>query len=240
MTVVVSFWYAACWQCWPVSLFTQNPVAIGASMLVVAYVGAYLLFQWLFDFSFLRGMPVYYADIDPQGIFFAWTPLVMGVTTVSVILSLVLFDFWPVGKITDPSLRVIASSLLVVTVAYGIYFLCITLMGMDQVRFLVIVPVSFIFGVFLPLNLLQGSMFPEMKQPGKGMLLVAVCAIAAVVLQNIYLALGPVVSGPLAPGVEGHYQEELWLASALLGITFPIIVVQTDYLNFWPLKPRKR
>jgi hypothetical protein len=240
MTVVVSFWYVACWQCWPVSLFTQSPLALGVSMLVVAYLGAYLLFQWLFDFSFLQGAPVYYADIDPQGIFFAWTPLVIGVTTVSVILALVLFDLWPVGKITDPSLRVIAFSLLVATVAYGIYFLCTTLIGMDQIRFLVTVPISFIFGIFLPLNLLQGSMFPEMKQPGKGVLLVAVCSIAAVILQNIYLALGPVVSGPLASGVEGHYQEELWLASALLGVTFPVLVVQTDYLNFWPLKPRKR
>lgn len=240
MTVVVSFWYAACWQCWPISLFTQSPLAMGASMLVVAYMGAYLLFQWLFDFSFLQGTPVYYADIDPQGIVFAWTPLVIGVTTVSVILSLVLFDFWPVGKIANPSLRVVVSSLLVAVLAYGLYFLCTTIMGMDQVRFLVTVPVSYIFGIFLPLNLLQGSMFPDMKQPGKGVVLVIVCAIAAVILQNIYLALGPVASGPLTPGAEGHYQEELWLASALLGVTFPVLVVHTEYLDFWPLKSKRR
>ena len=40
----------------------------------------------------------------------------------------------------------------------------------------------------------------------------------------------------VAAGPEGHYQEELWLASALLGLTFPVLVVVTDYFDFWPLK----
>lgn len=207
--------------------------------MAVAYIGAYLLFQWLFDFSFLKGAPVYFADIDPQGIAFAWTPLVIGVTTAAIIMSLILFDFWPVEKIANPTLRTIASSLLVILISYGIYYLCVRIIGMDRVRFLVTVPVPFLFGIFLPLNLLQGIFFPKMKQPAKGILLVAVCSIAALILSNMYLILGPLVTGPLAVGFKGNYQKELWFASALLGVTFPLIIVFTDYLNFWPLSSKE-
>ena len=83
---------------------------------------------------------------------------------------------------------------------------------------------------------MQGTLFPQLNQPLKGVVLAVFSAVTAIVLQRLYLALGPVVSGPLAAGPGGHYQEELWLASALLGLTFPVLVVVTDYFEFWPLK----
>ena len=236
LTVVVTFWFAVLWQCWPVTLFTNNPLVVGASVLLVAYLGAYIVFVTLFDFSFLQGAPVYFPDADPGGMFMAWTPMSFAVTTVAMILTLVLFDFWPVAGISRPGVKVFAATAVVVLLAAAVYYLGVCLAGMDKVRYMSLVPVSYIFGIFLPLSLMQGSLFPELKQPFKGLALTVFCAVTAVILQQLYLFLGPVVSGPLAAGPEGHYQEELWLASALLGLTFPVLVVVTDYFGFWPLK----
>ena len=238
MTVVVTFWFAVLWQCWPVTRFSDNPLVIGAGVLLVAYFGAYIVFAALFDFSFLEGAPVYFPDADPGGLFMAWTPMSFAVTTVAMILTLVLFDFWPVAGISNPGVKALAATAVVLLLAAVIYYLVVCVAGMDKVRYLSLVPVSYIFGIFLPLSLMQGSLFPKLEQPLKGLALTVFCAVAAVILQQLYLLLGPVVSGPLAAGPEGHYQEELWLASALLGLTFPVLVVMTDYFDFWPMKKR--
>ncbi len=236
LTVVVTFWFAVLWHCWPVTLISDNPLVIGASALLVAYFGAYAVFAIFFDFSFLQGAPVYFADADPGGMFMAWIPMSFAVTTVAMILTLVLFDFWPVAGIRNPNVKVLAASGLVLLTAGVVYYLGVCLAGMDKVRYLSLVPVSYIFGIFLPLSLMRGSLFSRLQQPLKGLVLTVFCAVAAVILQRLYLLLGPVVSGPLVAGPEGHYQEELWLASALLGLTFPVLVVVTDYFDFWPLK----
>lgn len=236
LTVVVTFWFAVLWQCWPVTRFTDNPLVIGASVLLVAYLGAYLVFAILFNFSFLEGAPVYFPDADPGGMFMAWTSMSFVVTTVAIILTLVLFEFWPVAGISCPGLKVLASTALVILLAAVVYYLGVFVAGMDKVRYMSLVPVSYIFGIFLPLSLLQGTLFTKLKQPLKGLALTVFCAFVALLLQNLYLLLGPVVSGPLAAGPEGNYQEELWLASALLGLTFPVLVFMTDYFDFWPLK----
>ena len=236
LTVVVTFWFAVLWHCWPVTLFSNNPLVIGASVLLTAYFGAYAVYAIFFDFSFLEGAPVYFPDADPGGMFMAWIPMSFAVTTVAMILTLVLFDFWPVAGISNSSIKVLAASAVVIVLGAVVYYVGVHVAGMDRVRYLSLVPVSYIFGIFLPLSLMQGTLFAELKQPLKGLALAVFCAVAAIILQQLYLLLGPVVSGPLAAGPEGHYQEELWLASALLGLTFPVLVVVTDYFGFWPLK----
>ena len=236
LSVVVTFWYAVLWRCWPLTLFSKNPLVIGVSVLLVAYFGAYIVFEIFFNFSFLRGAPVYFPDADPGGLFMAWTPMAIGITTVAVILTLVLFDLWPVAGISNPTVGVAATSAIVVVVASVVYYLGVHVAGMDQVRYMTLVPVCYVFGIFLPLNLLQGTLFPQLKQPVKGLALTIFCAVAAIILQKVYLFLGPVVSGPLAAGPGGNYQEELWLSSALLGLTFPVLIVITEYFEFWPMK----
>ena len=236
LSVVVTFWYAVLWQCWPVTLFSKNPLVIGSSVPLVAYFGAYIIFEIFFNFSFLQGSPVYFPDADPGGLFMAWTPMSFLVTTVAMILTLVLFDFWPVAGISNPCLKVAPASIIVITLAGIIYYLAISVVGMDRIRYMALVPVSYIFGIFLPLNLLQGTLFPQMKQPVKGLMLAIFCAVAALILQKLYLLLGPAVSGPLVAGPAGNYQEELWLSSALLGLTFPVLIVMTDFFDFWPMK----
>ena len=36
-------------------------------------------------------------------------------------------------------------------------------------------------------------------------------------------------------GGKPNYDLELWLASAMLAITFPFMVVFADFFDFWPL-----
>ena len=128
-----------------------------------------------------------------------------------------------------------SSSLIAIVIGGALYYTWTRLIGMDQIQYMVLVPVSFIFGTFVPLTFFQGGLFKEMAQPVKGIVLVLLCIGAAVVLQRIYLYMGPIVSGPLVSGPEGHYQRELWLANALLGLTFPMLVIMLDYFQFWPL-----
>ena len=235
LVVVVTFWYAALWHCWPVTLLSSNPLIIGLSVLVVAYLGGYIIFQLLFDFSFLKGAPVYFADADPGGLFMAWSPLVMGISTVAAIMLFPLFEGWPVRAIRNPSLGVLASTVIAAALGGLLYSACTMVLGMDQIRYMILIPISFIFGTFVPLTFFQGELLKNMEQPLKGILLVLLCTVAAFILQRIYLYMGPIVSGPLAAGPEGHYQEELWLANALLGLTFPLLVILLDYFQFWPL-----
>ncbi len=239
LVVVVTFWYAALWHCWPVTLFTSNPLIIGLSALAVAYLGAYIIFQTLFDFSFMQGAPVYFADADPGGLFMAWSPLIIGISTVSAIMLFPLFEGWPVRAIKNPTLAVLTSTAIAVALGGLLYFTCTMVLGMDQVRYMVLVPISFIFGTFVPLTFFQGGLLTNMEQPPKGIVLVLLCMVAAFILQRIYLYMGPIVSGPLAAGPEGNYQQELWLANALLGLTFPMLVILLDYFQFWPLASKQ-
>ncbi len=240
LTVTMTFWYTVLWHCWPVTLFTQNPLIIGLSVLVFSYFGGYLVFQLFFNFTFLQGTPVYFADADPGGMFMAWSSIIVGVTTVAVIMLFPLFEEWPVRAIKNPTVNVVVSTLIVVIIAVPVYIVATSVVGMDQIRYMVIVPVSFIFGTFIPLSFFQGELFTGTKQPVKGIVLTIICAIVGYILQRIYLYMGPVVSGMLVSGPAGNYQEEIWLANALLGLTFPLLVILLIFFQFWPLAGWKK
>ena len=48
----------------------------------------------------------------------------------------------------------------------------------------------------------------------------------------------PVVTGKLDAGPPA-YQSEIWLASALLAVTFPFLVAYADFFTMWPLQRAK-
>jgi hypothetical protein len=106
---------------------------------------------------------------------------------------------------------------------------------MDVVSFMVHVPVAFIFGTIIVLNMLQGSLFARLTQPLKGVLNVAAVALIGALLFGIYGALSPRISGTLKVGPP-TYDFELWIASALLGVTFPLLVFHAEFFKLWPLK----
>jgi hypothetical protein len=97
------------------------------------------------------------------------------------------------------------------------------------------VPVAFIFGTIIVLNMLQGSLFPKMTQPLKGVLNIVTVGVVGTFLFAIYEALSGKVTGALKVGPP-TYDFELWIASALLGVTFPLLIFHAEFFKLWPLK----
>ena len=112
-------------------------------------------------------------------------------------------------------------------------------MGTDPMIFLTRVTVPFIFGTIIVLNMLQNSLFAKMAQPAKGVANVIAATAIGLALAAVYGALAPTVTGALPSGPPG-YEYEIWLANALLSVTFPILIFLAAYFGFWPLaKPAK-
>ena len=62
------------------------------------------------------------------------------------------------------------------------------------------------------------------------------CAIdIGTVLARLYEMLAPRVTGQLAYGAP-TYDLEIWLASALLGVTFPFLIFYAEFFKYWPLR----
>ena len=53
----------------------------------------------------------------------------------------------------------------------------------------------------------------------------------------LYRLAAPVVTGQLVSGPPG-YDYEIWLANALLSVTFPFLMFIAAYFAFWPLAKR--
>jgi hypothetical protein len=237
-TVVVAFWIVGAWQAWPISALSKNPLVIGLGVLILCYLGAYLIFVTLFDFRFLAGAPIYVESLDPKGLIMAWKIMSFCVTTVAVIMFCILCGFWPISSIAaareNPAIWGIVASVWIVLVAGLVFYIATSVFNVDYVVYMVRGPVCFIFGAFIVLNLLQNSLVRNIeKQPLRGLVLAVICIVLAALMQTIYAAVGPLVSGPLPSG-QPAYHLELWLANALLAITFPLIVIQCDFLNLWP------
>ena len=100
--------------------------------------------------------------------------------------------------------------------------------------FLTGVTVPFIFGSIVVLNMLQNSLFARMTQPLKGVMNTIAAVAVGEILAQLYVSLMPMVSGPLAPGPPG-YDREVWVANALLSVTFPFLIYHAVFFGFWPL-----
>ncbi len=237
--VVVTFWATIMWGGWPFTAI-KNPIATGLTLVTACCVVNYLLFQVFFDYGFMAGAPVYVASLDPGGLFNAWSALVFYVTSLGVMFLMLQFDLWPLtgspGLMKQPVLGIVWT---VIALALGglALFIGVNLVGMDTVRFLVVVPVPFIFGSIIVLNMLQNSLFANSAQPMKGILNTLTAAIIGTLLAQAYGALAPVVTGVLGSGPP-TYEFEIWLASALLSVTFPFLVFCAEFFKMWPLQKK--
>ena len=95
----------------------------------------------------------------------------------------------------------------------------------------------FIFGSILVLNMFQNSLYAKFAQPVKGVLNAVTAAVLGVALYVVYCLVAPYVSGELASGPPG-YDYEVWMANALLSVTFPFLIFLAAYFAFWPLAKR--
>jgi hypothetical protein len=240
-SVAIVFWAAIMWGGWPFTTLIKNPIAAGLAMLVVCYAVNYILFRIFFNYEFMQGAPVYVPAQDPHGMFNAWGCLVFYVTALAVLFLLLCFDLWPFTK--SPSLMKqpvlgIVWTIVALVVGAGAYYIGVNLMKMDVVAFMVTVPIPFIFGTIFVLNMLQGSLFAKLTQPLKGVLNTLVAAVLGTLFALMYRALTQMVTGKLDAGPPA-YQSEIWLASALLSVTFPFLVAYADFFTMWPLQRAK-
>ncbi len=241
-TVIITFWLAIIWGGWPFTTLIKNPVAAGFTMLVACYLINYLLFRLLFNYGFMRGAPVYVPSLDPHGLFNAWSVLVFYITVIAVMFLSLNFDLWPFTKfpalMRQPLLGLVwtITSLVIGGLAFyiGVY-----LMKMDVVSFMVRVPIPFVFGTIIVLNMMHGSIFGKLAQPLKGLLNAIASAAIGTVLALLYGGLAPLVTGKVNPGPPS-YDFEIWLASALLAVTFPFLICYAEFFKMWPLHRESR
>jgi hypothetical protein len=234
--VPTTFWLAIMWGGWPFTTAIRNPVAAGVTVLAAAYLFTYAIFHAFFDYQFLDGTPAQLAS-SPRGMFFAIDALVFYVTALAGMFVVLCFDLWPVT--TSPTVMKQPLLGLVWTVAaVGLgglaMYVGVGLMGTDPMIFLTRVTAPFIFGTIIVLNMLQNSLVATMAQPLKGVMNTVAATVIGVALATLYGVLSPMVTGTLPSGGPG-YEYEIWLANALLSVTFPLLIFYAAYFDYWPL-----
>jgi hypothetical protein len=238
VTIVVptTFWLAIMWGGWPFTSALKNPVVAGIALLVAAYVLTWVGFRIFFNYDFLQGAPVYLASA-PQGLFNAVMALVFYVTALAVMFLVLCFDLWPLtlspAVMKQPVLGVVWSVVAVVGAVIATR-IGIGSMGTDPMVFLTRATVPFIFGSIIVLNMFQNSLFATMAQPMKGVLNAVAAAAIGYGLYLAYCLVSPSISGQLVSGPPG-YDYEIWIANALLSVTFPILIFIAAYFGYWPL-----
>ncbi|MFT4110542.1 hypothetical protein [Propionicimonas sp.] len=236
LSVVVCFWLDVVWGGWPFSL-VRSRLAGGIGLIASAYVVTGLLLRAL-DFSAFAGQP-FYPGMDPSGPVPAWDGLVGGVTCLAVIFLFLHLDLWPLSRfprlIRQPVLGSIWT-VLVLGVGSGAYLLGTRVLGMTPDTFMVTVPVPFMFGTVVVLTMLEGSLTARLGGVPRGLASAGIAALVGTALAQLFLLLQPVLTPDVpAPAASGRLEVHLWLGSALLAVTFPVMAMYHDLFQLWPL-----
>ncbi len=237
LSIVVTFWLDVVWGGWPFTLIRNRPVG-GAVLILAAYALTALLVRSL-DFSVFAGQP-FYPGMDPSGPIPAWDGLVAAVTCLATIFLFLHFDLWPLTRfpriMRQPVLGLVWS-LVLLGVGVPVYLLCTRVLGLSPDTFLVSVPVPFMFGTVVVLTMFQGSLTRHLTGRIRGLVSAVVAAAVGTGLARLYLLLQPVLTPdvPAASPLDQH----LWLASALLAVTFPVMAMYHDLFRLWPLASRE-
>ena len=240
-SVVTMFFLAIAFGGWPFSLL-KNKVLGGVLLLVTAYVLNAVIFQVFFDFGFASDTGFYRADLDPGGLFTAWNVVVVMVTSLSVMFLFLCFDVWPITTVKAlraQPLMGLVWTILCFAIGLFVFWLGTSVAAMEAPTFLVTAPIPFLFGAIVVLQMLDGSLFANVKQPLKGVINAVLALVIGLVLAAIYRAMMPVLSEALPAGPAGDFAAELWLANALLAVTFPFLAFLGDFFGLWPLAGTK-
>jgi hypothetical protein len=236
VVVPTTFWLAIMMGGWPFTSLIKNPIAAGFAVVIAAYVLTYVEFRVFFNYDFMRDAPVYLASA-PRGVFNGVMALVFHVTALAVMFLVLCFDLWPLTSspavMKQPLLGLVWSAIALGGAALAMW-ISVGMFGMDPMAFLTGVTAPFIFGSIIVLNMLQNSLFATLTQPVKGLANAIGAAVVGVVLAHLYTALTPLISGTLPSGPPG-YDLEVWLANALLSVTFPFLIYYAVFFGYWPL-----
>ncbi len=227
-------------DCWPIRQFTSNPLLLGLGTLLYCYILDFILFSIFYDYSFMSSAPFYTESLNPNGLFNAITSLSFAVTAVAFVMVLIMFEMWPVPQIAkggnQPLFGFIAT-LLILLLSGLTYYLFVELLKIEPMEYMVRGPVCIIFGAFIVDNMMQFQLFSTLKQPLKGAAKMLVCLVCAGAMYELYEWILPYIAGEDLPsGPSTGYAKEAWIATAMLGITFPIINIVSGAFKFWPIK----
>jgi len=236
VVVPTTFFLAIAFGGWPFTAVMHNRIAAGLLLLAMAYLITYLLFRAFFDYEFLKDAPVYLQSA-PHGTFNGVAALVFDVTMLAGMFLLLHFDLWPLT--TMPALMkqpVLGVAWTLIAAVVGAVVMWVTLgrLAFDAMYVLTRITAPFIFGTIIVLNMLQNSLF-AVAQPAKGIANALAAAVIGSALAFLYSRLTGLVTGTLSSGPPA-YESEIWLASALLSVTFPFLIFYAEFLGFWPLK----
>lgn len=241
ISVPISFWLAVMMGGWPFTMI-RRPLAAGFALLVATYLIAAAVFATFMNFAAFQGAPFYSADLDPQGLFDSWTVLVLIVTAMAVAFVMLHFDLWPITLrprlMSQPTLGLLWT-ITALVLAGAIVHVCLNVLGMPAPEYLTTVPVPFLFGSIILLNILEGSHLGSLTQPVRGVVSAVAAAVLGLVLAQLFIAVSGPVSGDLTWGAP-TFDGQIWLASALLAVTFPFLAFHADYFGLWPLRPAEQ
>jgi hypothetical protein len=236
IAVPTTFWLAIMMGGWPFTRMMKNALVSGPTTLIAAYLLTYIVFRVFFNYDFLRAAPVY-LESAPMGMFNGVSALVFYVTALAVMFLVLCFDLWPLtlspSLMHQPVLGLVWTAIALAGAALAVS-IGIDGLGADPMAFLTQVTAPFIFGSIIVLNMLQGSLFAKMTQPLKGVMNAITAALTGVILARLYVSLSPMVTGALSSGPPG-YELEVWLANALLSVTFPFLIYHAVFFGYWPL-----
>ena len=237
MAVPVTFLFAVIWDGWPFR-WIRNQVLAGLVLQVVAYLVVVAVYEIFANYDSFKGGPAYVAALDPGGPFDAWAVMTFVVTTMAVGLLLLHLDLWPLAgtsALAGGARRVAVLTAVVLLVSAVAMWLGVGVGGLESPTFLVGVVIPFLFGSIVVLNVLESALPLPGAQPLRGVASAVCAAVIGLLLAGLYVLLSPHVSGEVPFGGPG-YQGEVWLASALLAVTFPLLSVVTDCFGFWPAR----
>lgn len=242
-SVVVTLFVILALGCWPVSRFCRTPGICGLATLAFCYLLNLVIFCIFYDYAMFEGLPFYAHVFAPSGLFNGITALTFAVTSAAILMLATMLDFWPMSKWVDNAkqpLMGIVTILAILAVALMVYGTFVHWLGMDPMAFMVKGPVCIIFGTFLVQNMMQFQLLASVPQPQKGLLKILLCGLCAALMYQLYLWALPVMAGTALPaGPSAGYGQEIWIASAMLGVTFPIINFVSGGFDFWPVKRNK-
>lgn len=232
VVVVATFLLAVVFEGWPFAGMS-NRILATAGLLVSAYVVALLLYYLLFDLSFLP--PPAQTPQTPTGLFDAWHILAFLVTAITGMFLPPAFGFAGFERLQQP-VRGLVWSLLCVVWASLLFGIGVGVAGVDPVDFLVWVPVPLLFGGLIVLVVFRDSLFGgEPRRLRRGVINTLASAGLGLVLVGIYRLVADLVSPALSWGPP-TYQGQVWIASATLAFTFPLLATHADIFDHWPLR----
>lgn len=237
MSVPISFWLTVILGGSPFSK-VRSPVLGGALVLVATYLIDAVIYRLLVNYDFLRGTPAYVESLDPHGPFGVWTVLVFIVTCMAAGLLLLQLGLWPLSRwsrIGSQPLGGLVVTAVMMAISALVLWVGLHVLGLAEPVLLTSVTVPFLFGSIVVLIMLEGSAYPRLRQPVRGLATIVTAIVVGQLLAALYLWLSGPLPGDLVSGPP-TFEKQLWLASALLAVTFPLLSFYLDFFALWPLR----